>query len=434
MRKGISSLFVLLLLLISLWGFSAWSFGASTRDSLSNVFSDQVSGNDILFTDPFEYELLDLSHSVFGAKAKIAIQVSSNGLLSIIGSQIDKKLILNVDIYNGPLLFDRSGISTGSSIWYVSIDEELNDKNLLNKLQLKQLPKAVIKIDFDNMIHYKLPIKAHILEMVVQGSYDPKTQENFGQIDVDNFTHQSEQQRIETKNAHLSFKHFNSAEKENVIDFSTDMPEILFQHQLMSKPINLKAIGNGKVSIHNNNLSVITTTTFEQSQTLNYPIEQGDLKFEITDVNLTKLTEVFTGLSTLENLQQQIGWILEEHAEVPEGQDQIWQMQDSIQQLSAYLPSLTNELMIKKNKAITRFTLNTQHQNKLSTLTGGILPLSQQSLDKIGINANTTFLSLFKAEAKINLDESLFAHIATQLPIKNPIFGLVYKQNKLLMQ
>ncbi len=434
MRKGISSLFVLLLLLISLWGISAWSFGVSTKDSLKNIFSNQVSGNDIHLNDTFEYELLDLSHSVFGAKAKVAIQASSHGLLFIIGSQIDNKMILNIDIYNVPLLFDRSGVSTGSSIWYVSIDEELNDKNLLNKLQLKQLPKAVIKVDFDNKIHYKLPIQAHTLELVLQGSYDLENQENFGQIDVDNFTYKSEQQRIETKKSHLAFKYFNSAEKESVIDFSTDMPEILFQHQLMSKPIILKAIGNGKVSINNNNLSVITATTFEQSQTLNYPIEQGDLKFEITDVNLTKLTEVFTGLSTLDNLQQQIGWILDEQAEVPEGQDQIWQMQDSIKQLSAYLPSLTNELMIKKNKAITRFTLNTQHQNKVSTLTGGILPLSQQSYDSKGNNSNKTFLSLLKAEAKVNLEEALFAHIATQLPIKKPSFGLVYKQNKLLMQ
>ena len=188
MRKGISSLFVLLLLLFSLWAFSAWSFGVSTKDSLKNIFSEQVLGNDILFTDSFEYELLDLSHSVFSAKAKIAIQSSSHGLLSIIGSQLDNKLILNVDIYNGPLLFDRSGVSAGSSIWYVGIDEELNDKNLLNKIQLKQLPKAVIKIDFDNKIHYKLPIQAHTLEFVLQGSYDPETQENFGQIDVDNFT------------------------------------------------------------------------------------------------------------------------------------------------------------------------------------------------------------------------------------------------------
>ena len=434
MRKVISSFFVLILLLFSLWGLSAWSFGVSTKDSLKNIFSDQVSSNVILFTGTFEYELLDLSHSIFGAKAKLAIQSSSDGLLSIIGSKFNSKLILNVDIYNGPLLFDRTGVSTGNSIWYVSIDEELNEQNILSKFNIKQLPTAVIKIDFDNKIYYKLPIQADTVEMVLEGNYDPKTQDGYGQIDVDDFTQKIEQLRVEAKNTQLVFKHNNSPEKDSVIDFSIDMPEILFQYHLMSKSINLKVVGTGKISINNNNLSVLNTITFEQSQTLNYPIQQGDLRFEISDIDLTKLMKVVNSLSQFEDLQQQIGWILEEHAELPEGQDQIWQLQDRIQQLFAHLPSLTKEVLIKNNKPIINLTLNTQHQNKVSILVGGVLPLSQQSVDLIGIHSNITFLSLLKAEAKVNLDEALLAHIATRLPINNTNFQLVYKQNKLLMQ
>jgi len=434
MRKVLSSFFILSLLLISLWGISAWLFGEKYKNNLQNLFYGEIQSQNHFLINEFEYELFDIKHSIFGTKAKIAIEASLESQFSFIGLNNEDKLILSVESYNGPVFFDKSGISTGSSIWYVRIDQELNNKTTLDKLNFKQLPTVVFKVGFDENIEYKSAIETNFFELVLDGVYDSKVREGFGEIAVNNFNHQTKQQKIKSKDISFGFKHSNIDSKASTTDVTVDIPQILYQHQSMSKPIYLNVNGNGKISIDNNTYNSKHSISFEQIQNLYYPLTNGELELQISDLSFKKLQSVSNGFSKLENLQQQIEWILEDQAEVPEGQDKIWQLQDSVKQLKMNLPLLTNELLVKNNKSLVNFSLNTNHQNKVSTLIGEILPLSQRSLDSTYITSTDSLITLFKAEAEVNLNKELLDLIAKHLPIKNKRFGLIYKQNKLLMQ
>lgn len=394
---------------------------------MDNLLSDQISNQDNLFSSEFEYELLDLRYSIFGAKAKIAVQPSSKHLFPSIWEKFDNELILNVDIYNGPLLFDKAGVTIGRGIWYISLDKQANDVLVL---KLNESPTVLIKIGLENEIEYKLPIQWNSFKFLLAGTFDPKTQQGNGQIGVDDLTIQNKQQIVKAENINISFTHSNTSD----FQLSTDVSEILFEHQSMSEPVLFNLESKSKISLNNKNLSALSNISFKQDQNSKYPVEEVNLGVKLKDANVIELAKLVDSFDQLENLYQQIEWILDEQAEVPEGQDQLWQLQDNIEQLTDNLPSLTNEFLMKNDKPITSFSLNVQHQKERSNLVGEVLALSKQSMELVRVNSGDSFLSLFNAKAKVSLDKALHSYISKQFPINKPNFELTFKQNKLLMQ
>ncbi|HIQ14398.1 MAG TPA: hypothetical protein EYH38_02345 [Leucothrix sp.] len=165
----------------------------------------------------------------------------------------------------------------------------------------------------------------------------------------------------------------------------------------------------------------------------------------------------------LDNLKQQAQWSLQENGEFPEGQDQIWQLYDEIDENIQRLPSIIlNELFNKDSRiqlkaeslnssgqseligelrridASTQMILKNQNENPLmqkAQIRDRIIFKSQneKSLKKGGGGFNT-LLSTLHGNARVKLDADLFLFLQNYSPIKQSEFKLMLKDSKLLMQ
>ena len=142
MRKITSSAFILLLLLLSLWILSTWYFANKNKTIIEQLLTESELDSSRFL----DYKRVAIKHSVFSSTAQYSLHISSENVFSDILSELENQLLVNIDIYNGPLLFDKKGIEIGNSVWKVSLDKSNND--LLKNLQLIQKPEALIRSSF----------------------------------------------------------------------------------------------------------------------------------------------------------------------------------------------------------------------------------------------------------------------------------------------
>lgn len=430
MKKVFSSLFVLLLLLVTLWGLSTSVFSDDTKKVIQKMFFDEISQNDTLFADLFDHKVLSVNHSMFESKLKIAIQTSNNIVSSLLKIDLNSKLVLDVDIYNGPLLFEKTGVSVGASIWYLDIDEELSSLEIVDKINKKQLDAVVIKFGFNEVVSYELLYRNDSYEPLIKGTFTPSV--GNGEIDISLSKLLSEKQGIiEADQIHFEFRRPDDEFEKKIIEFKANVSDVLFQYELMSELLSKNLDIEGSISFYNNKLHSNINVKNRNKLLSNYSLEDSTLTFGITDLNLSNLSEFVEAFNEFQNLQLQTEWILKEQSEVPDGQDKIWQLQHDMSALLKKLYSLSNAVFLKDNQPVIKFKLGAP-DNDQATLAGGVLPLSLASVDSI--SEDNSFFSLFKAEAKVTLDETLRKQLNSKLPIKKNKFNLIYKNNKLLMQ
>ena len=452
MNKVISSVFMLLLLLLILWSLGAWIFGTKAELNAKAFFVNVNQSSDPIFN----YEILKYDKSIFGAKAKIKLDLNlQNTIAQFIQDSFSGKhnQIINIDIYHGPILFDRSGVHFGSSAWKLSFDKNLDEEETLtssNILKLHQLRSAILKVGFKGEIEYKIPLKIHLNEVLVKGSYDLNTDMHKGNLSSDQLNFQSDKQKIQTTAFNLLYQQIATASSgKSQIEISAEIPELVYTHSSLADKVTLKVDYQGSYTIENNvldNDNRFNLDMVKKGADSYYPIDKGDLRLNLSALNLNDLLQINSTWSQIKSLQKQSQWLLEEQGELPEGQDQIWQVEDRAAQYSKQIPKLLTTLILKdgnklvnheskistiEDKSRINFSFSNIFKNKESTIQGAVFPEVFDNNEDI---SQYSLTSLLQVQSKVNLDKQLLDIISTLLPIKKQNFKLIYKQNKLLMQ
>lgn len=445
MRKSISSLFMLIILLLSLWSISALLLGKNNQQNLHSLINENSVNPDALFS----YELINYSSSIFGGKAIVAVSANNdNAFSNSVAGDLDA-VLFDIDINNGPIIIHKTKPSLGNSAWIISLNDQNNFEYLKDKTELyklKQWPSAYLVHTFDNSIEYSIPIESQFSDIIIKGIYDLKKAVNTGSIKSKNLHFNQNKYALKIDDLNLRYilqnHKSNNKDSEKKLYLKAENTPFRYKHINMTKPLNVNLNYNGAVSFKNNKINSENTVEVDNIEPSSYPLDNAKYSFDVSDLHLQKFNDLSNHLSQIKNLQQQIQWVLEEQGELPEGQDQIWQLQDQISRYDKKLDNIihsfsTNEDISDKNNENNRdsvflFSGIHHYKNQQSKLKGSI-DFARQGLPK----EKTTELSLnnlTQVNAEVSLDDLHYEFISAQIPIKKNQFKLIYKQNKLLMQ
>ena len=427
MKKLLSSLVVILIIMLILWAISGWYFGSKAEQEFKTLLqqSSQLAGKRF-----FRAELLHYKKTPSGAKASLGISSDYPALADRMGD-----LELQVKLLNGPVFFTRSGVSVGSSRWKLKVVDVTSDVNE-EEQELKEyedifpngLPSAVVRVEFDEKAHYESKFGTSFATLFVTGVFDLETQDNRGAISLKNFVFGNQPNVISSDNIQVSYQHqkaITTRYKPGTASLQATSLQIKYEQLLEPLVFDIKI--NSNISLENNALQGYLNADIHNISpdvgAEGIPVEKADVSFQFDGLPADALIAFSEANDELDNLHQQAQWALEELGEVPEGQDQIWKLYDRIEESTNVLPKILSEHMAE---GLIRLKATTHYKGSSSQLDAKLKLESDNP--KI-----SSWLSLLKGEAQVELDEYLLEKIQKFLPITNANFQLLLKNNKVLM-
>lgn len=419
MKKFLSSSILLLVLLVILWFAASWYFSVKSEQAFNGYLQQhsQIVGQKL-----FRLELLHYKKTLLGANAKLRMSSDYAFLNERFGA-----LPLDVTLQNGPVFFTKSGLDVGSSRWNFQIEKRASKtaKQNFKVMFPNVLPQAVARISFDGKAHYSSALQTEFAKLLVTGIFDLKTEDNRGAITIKPFSLGVKPNIISAEKIRLSYKHqkaITASYKPGTA--SLQVLSLQLNHDKLPKPLLLDLTMNSNISLKENNLNGFVKATIKNHHPEEYPFEKANISMLFKGLPADGFIAFSGAHAELDNLHQQTQWVLEELGELPEGQDQIWQLYDEIEQSSKQLPNRL--IALGKNSAIQLKTI-THYKGSKSLLKGNIkLAMDNPKL--------TSWLSLLEGEATVQLDKALFSLLAPLTPIKKQTFTLLLEQNKLLMK
>lgn len=448
MKKIFSSTVLISIVLVASWIVSSWYYGSKTEKKFKKLFHEttQISDKEL-----YDVELLNYQKALFSAKARI--RLSSH--IPFIDRNINS-LELDIKLQNGPFFIDKSGLSIGQSRWHITLEDGIQSDTEDNKPDfLVGLLPAIVHVDFTNKARYFLDGKDSKIQPTIQGTYDLQTGMNQGflvlkGIDIDSF-----QGKIVAKKARLNYQYGNKQG-----NLTLDIPSLQFNQGQNLFESNLE--GNSDISIKNKVLSgAIEINLKSKNNTSDYSIKNIATKLTFKGVSTSGLVDFNTAYEHFKTLHQQAVWQREENGEFPEGQDQIWQTYNQIEEFSYKLPKLLSSEVLSADSSL-QFEGNVTSQSGVSSISGNIgrqyniegkdemyknrggvyhplnKDISDTNITTLNPNRSVSILQLFtsvlKGEANIQLDNDLFKIISKKTVIKSKEFKLNWKHNKLLMK
>ncbi len=415
MKKIVSSLFILLLLIVLLWGAAGWYFGANAHSELKHYLTHSalIPGEKL-----FRAEMIDFKKTAFGAKARLKIYSDTRFLNETLGD-ID----LQARILNGPLFIDEQSpfdhrLHTGTTRWHLSIDQtslDASQKDILNTLFPDQLPTATIVIDFDRQAHYEICLHSYLGKALIRGIYNLNTDENRGSVKLDNVVLTGLSLRFKIPQASIEYQHqknITAAFKPGTTRLF--IPELQLDHTKLKQPLIVQLNGDMALQTSHSNQQDFLTALVKMHVTQKkppqksgmFPVDEADLRLVINNLSLDGLIAVSETRAELDNLRQQIQWTLEEKGELPEGQDQIWQLNEQLQQRQDQLPVLISQKLFSANPA----GGSSEKPGVNMAITAGDSNLSGHlSMNSpIEIRTATSLQTLLQGQAEVKLGKKLF--------------------------
>ena len=439
MKKVITSAFVLLLLLPILWAGSAWYSGLKTEKLITQFLKKQQYQSSSLFN----LELIDYERSFISTNAQFRLLHNSKNTLSLLLMQEyfdDKNNIIDVRILHGPILKSNKQLQFGNSAWEVEPKNSFikDDKPDSNDLFAEfKIHKTNMFINFERDILYHLTVVFKGKEILIDGVFKAESNKHKGKLSSPSLDIDSQLVKLAIDPVELDFEQVKTSET-NDLKFSTKPSKIILDHHLLNKNVNLNATIAGEFSLKNGQLNGQSRfySKFEpNANSYPLPADDAEFKLQINDLSLATLFNLSNFFNEQQSLQQQSQWLVEEQGEFPEGQNQIWRIQDSAEQKIKQLPVLVKKILIEDvNGAMTpkiTFKLNSTYKNKASSINGAFLP---NKIEKDNMIPLDSLWSLIQAKANVHLDNRLLNFLSKQFPITKANFKLTYKQNKLLMQ
>ncbi len=421
MKKLLSSIIVLIALVFILWATAALYLGSKAEQEFKSYLQKnaQIVGKKL-----FRAELLTYKKTLTGANATLLVSSDFPAISERVGD-----FELNAKLYNGPLFIRKSGVKFGSSRWLLSFPDNPNINQKLKEFFPTSFPIGVIRIDFEKKAHYWTKAKTSIAEVVITGGYDLETENNRGAIALNNFRYGVVPNEISAERINISYQH----QKAITANYkpgtaSAQIANLKMNNENLAKALLIDLKVNSNISYTDDELSGFIKADISNKQMDNYPFESAKISLLFNGLSSDGFVAYNEANAELENLNQQVDWVLEELGEVPEGQDQIWELYDRIEQATKALPQKLADL--SKGSTV-RVDITSQYMGEESQLKGQLnLEASESNIDEPSSEA---WFSLLGGKAKVKLSESLHSSLKQKLPLKNPNFTLQLKQKKLLM-
>ena len=423
MKKFISSGITLCIFFAIIWSASSWYFGSKAEQNLKSLLkSNAIQSGESLF----RAELISYKKTWVGANAILRIS-SDNTFLSERFGEIDVKL----NLLNGPVFFQDRSLSVGFSQWVLEADElGLSDvqRQYLSNYFPETMPFATVTMDFKQKAHYVGELQTNSGKILVTGEYDIVSDENKGEVIIDDFQFGGDPVKISAKHLELEFQHqkaITASYKPGTAFL--EIPELTITDDNFAEPVKLAIKADSHIFSKDNNLNGFIKVVVNNKKTAEIPVNNAVFTLQFVKLAADTFVLISEAKAELDNLQQQIDWVLQEQGEVPEGQDHIWQLQNQIEQASTQLPIGLLKDAFNNGESQIKIEINGNNKSGSSTLSGVIKPADQFVLsDKL--------LGYLEAEASVKLDDELFEFLKSHSAVNKKQFSLAFKQNKLLMQ
>ncbi len=385
MKKSLSSLFILILLLILFWGASGWYFGADAQIQLKKYLHDlnQAPGEKL-----FRAELLEFDNLPFGGKARLRLYSDVTAINEMLGD-----IYLDASLLNGPLFISGKGVDLASTRWRLSINQtklELSQRETLNNLFPDGWPEAMIMVDFDKQAHYRFSLQADAGVTMLNGVYDLDSGANHGEGFISKLNLNPGLFHLNSDEIRFNYQH-----EKNITPLfqpgvsHLSIPEFVLSHPRLGKIALLDV--NGDVAIqtsgkHDEFINLLFDMRIKtiQDKSNRIPVDQATLRISIENLSIPGLISISESKSEMDNLAQQIQWALEESGELPEGQDRIWSLNNQLQQKYKQFPLLVSRRLFPpasekqsalsatgdQNQQFIQFKLMTQEGKQQSSLQG----------------------------------------------------------------
>ncbi len=458
MKKLLSVFVMICLSLLFIWAAMSWYFGVQANNDFRQSLDYQTEK---LGEKPFRFELLEYKKHFLGSSASVRVSSDIPLLHDWLGD-----FELKLKSLNGPFFITKKGVDVGVSRWFISMDSEsfsAESMENLSRIFPESLPTAVLIVGFDKESSFNSTFHTEWLDTKVNAIYNLNTLSYRAELDFTRLNYSVSGLKLSADDGTISFQYPNKALSRSN-DFSENsfktsdkkvsslpvasaqttyktasiqIPRLTIDHQTLSHPVLASLKGNSQITFEN---SMIDTSIMLNLAQLQQPSDKG---VDVLPIDKLKITAQSSGIqqssflqlmetkAELDNLMMQMQWELEEHGELPEGQDKIWQLQNQISTLKKHYPfKFYQAVFSPERKADTRnitFDIRSSNTQGQSTLKGYLKP-------SIESGESTRFVDMLEAEAEVTLDELLYTFISKRSAIRNKQFSLLYKHNKLLMQ
>lgn len=433
MHRVISSFVMILLFGILAWASVAWYFGERNQQQF-NQFIDQLSQSNTAIN----IEQNAFKKNWLGATVRLSITSD----IPVISEKIGEMEFI-ADIKNGPVFFskDAKNIRFGKSLWKVQINEEnLTDsqKQYLQEVFSVKLPSLNLLHGFDDIVDYQLAMpteESNVMQSKIRGKFNVVSQDHKGLLEFKNVSFKTLLYDIDIPSAEIHYKNNKTKTIANLpLRLTFKLPQIKIKQIGGSGFVRFDVEGSENILLKNNiidgSLNIILNNIDEQSQTDNsntLPMKEANIDFTLNDISTDALFEFNNLKMTLNNLTLQKEWVLEEQGELPEGQDEIWQLQQEYDSVLLKLHKLLEKQLFNSDKGKVTFKVLSEEATGNSSMEGEIqavkTPLKSMRLT-----------DLLEARANVALSDELFAYLKGKTGIPKATFQLLFKQNKLLMQ
>ncbi len=427
MRRFASSIFMLLILILALWVLVVWHLGERTEAEFKQVLElNSLQSDEKLLG----VELLSYRKNLLGADAELL--VSSE--IPIISERLGE-FHITAKLFNGPLFVTKSGIDFGSSRWLLSLDEfslDHDENENLKNIFLKGLPSASVLMGFNQKAHYSSNIDTQWFNSVTTGIYDFEFKSNIGTVDIDSFKYGALPDLLSAEKLQINYQ----LQKSHIDNYKPDstsilIPELIINHKNLASPVIYSVNGNSNITINNSELSgsfKLKIKSYEPSiQVKTNPVERAQMSLLFKNISRDGFIKWYEAKADLDNLQRQSQWLLEEQGELPEGQDQIWQLHDRIDKITKKLPNTFKESVFNHGKTQIRFEAWTSNISGKSTWESNVQPTDT-------LPSSSHLSSFLQAQAIVTLDDLMYQFLTTYTPVNKKQFTLSFNNNQLLMQ
>ena len=407
-------------------------FGSIAEQSLKRYLK---KNNEVLKESLLHFELINYHKTLFGAKAILRMTSNAPYFDENIGD-----VTLIAKLLNGPLFVTKRGISIGNLRWYVSIDESAlseRERQNLRVLFPNVLPHLIIQTDFEGRINYSSVLSTAFAKIVAFGVYELKSKSHQGEITFDNLRYDSFPNQILADKVKFIYKYHIGINYDYGLDSTLIItPSLLLKSQPLKDPVKFKVRAITNVVSENGYFSGSIETIFDNVNKTQLPIDEARLSLNFEGLSSNGFFRFNEKKAEIDNLRKQAKWSLEEIGEFPEGQDQIWQLYDEIDDHMKQLQPIMWNTIFAENGIIS-LKVNSFNSTGKSELNGTLSRIStqrQKSIKKRQGGLDRFIWSTLQGEANIELDKNLFSYLENRTAIKKSKFKLSLKNSKLLME
>ena len=327
--------------------------------SLGRYFADQAEEafRQYLYTHSktpgeklLRIELLNYDRTLLGARARL--RLSSD--IPVVAERIGEINIM-AKLINGPVFLSRQGVSTGSSRWLFSIDKKNSTEAELANLRVifpQQFPRIVVQTDFRHRANYFARLDTQLAQLRLSGFYQfetaEQTESNHGSIQIDKLHWGVPPKTLLAESIAISFQQNGAAVsagyKPGLI--AVRSPLVLIGHPLFKDKLSISLVAKSDLGIDAGLLNGFVQLNVKQSQQKNkeLPFETARASLHFAGLSAEAIVALSESKAELDNLKQQVNWILEDMGEYPEGRDALFALNDKIKSAQMTL----NQLLLNK--------------------------------------------------------------------------------------